>query len=501
VAGPIFERGHALRWLFDFLFSAVAIWLLGASTCDARPEPQSNYIRNQGSERVIIFVHGFGGNSIDTWTNGSSYWPEMISNDHDFDGADIFVYQYPTSITESMTPDEVAGDMRSVLTAQRVSNRRQIVFIAHSMGGVVTRDYLLGNPDVAKRTSFIEFLSTPTDGSSLAFLGRVVNSPQIMKLTTDIQKDYLGDLSRQWSSENLARIPSYCAYETRDTLFYGRVVSMESATHLCTRHISAVDANHFEIAKPKDSNSPPYTTFKESYLEAFERSKPQAEQTAEALIINRNGGTIDSLIVDHNVVVGAPVILDNAGHIGPSRVEDNWVGPRPPKTKCRGQRGELSGQPALAATEEAPDHKSPSHLGNVVISFSTFIGVSDLFGSSTDSGGSRIIDNSYFRERHDAVPPFRISSQQVIRNYDGTVIRMLSAQVDKEAKCDYFIIALRGDSLINFWVTDGHRVIGVDQVPLAGFEITKIVNPSGEFTVLMRQKAAPTGVDMKVWWK
>jgi pimeloyl-ACP methyl ester carboxylesterase len=496
------SEGHRLRRLFDFLVSAVAVWLLATSICNASPPPlQSGYVRNQGSDRVIIFVHGFGGNSIDTWTNGSSYWPEMIRNDRDFDGSDIFVYQYPTSITESMTPDEVAGDMRSVLKAEGVSNRRQIIFIAHSMGGVVTRDYLLGNPGVAKRTSFIQFLATPTDGSSLAFLGRVLRSPQIMKLGTDIQKDYLGDLSRQWSLEDLGLIPSYCAYETQDTLFYGRVVSMESATHLCTRQISAVDANHLDIAKPKDSNSQPYTTFKANYLEAFEQHESPTQQSGEALIINRNGGTIDSLIADHNVVVGAPVILDNAGHIGPSRVEDNWVGPNPPETKCRDERGDLGGQPPSIDTEQAADHGTPSHLGNVLIRYSTFIGVSDLFGSSTDSGGARIIDNSHFREQHDVAPPFRISSRQVVRNYDGTIITSVSAQVDKEAKCDYFIIALKGEGLINFWVTDGHRVIGADQVPLAGFEIKKIANPSGEFTVSIRQKAELPRLEERVWLK
>lgn len=481
------KRGHRLRRLFDFLVSAVAIWLLAASICSARPPLQSGYVRNQGSDRVIIFVHGFGGNSIDTWTNGSSYWPEMISNDRDFDGSDIFVYQYPTSIAESMTPDEVAGDMRSVLKAQRVSNRGQIIFIAHSMGGVVTRDYLLGNPDVAKRTSFIQFLATPTDGSSLAFLGRVLKSPQIMRLGTDIQKDYLGDLSRHWSLENLELIPSYCAYETQDTLFYGRVVGMESATHLCTRQISAIDANHFDIAKPKDANSQPYTTFKANYLEAFEQHKPQTQQSGEALIINRSGGTINSLIADHNFVVGAPVILDNSGHIRPSRIQDNWVVPGPPETKCRGQRGEFGGQPPSMETEEATGRGTPSHLGNTVMSYNTIIGVSDLFGSSIDSGGP--------------APPFRITSRQEVRNYDGTIITTFFAQVDKEAKCDYFVIALKGEGLITFWVTDGHRIIGVDQVPLAGFEIKKIVNPSGKFTVSIRQKAVLPRLEEKVWWR
>jgi triacylglycerol esterase/lipase EstA (alpha/beta hydrolase family) len=159
-------------------------------------------------------VHGFRGNGIETWSNGTSYWPDMIVKDRDYDGVDVFTYEYPTSFTDNLTLDEIAGNMHAVLQVNGVTDRQQIIFIAHSMGGVIVRDYLINNPEIANKTAFIQFLSTPTDGSSLANLAVIFNNPQLAKLTIDIERDYLGILSRQWASQNLQKIPSYCAYET-----------------------------------------------------------------------------------------------------------------------------------------------------------------------------------------------------------------------------------------------------------------------------------------------
>ena len=110
------------------LYVFIALLLLGVPTLDpsyAGHLAESTYIRNTGKDKVIIFVHGLLGDSVSTWTNGQSYWPMMIANDHDFDGFDVFVYQYPTSINADLSPDQVADDMRTVLQSNGVSDRKQ----------------------------------------------------------------------------------------------------------------------------------------------------------------------------------------------------------------------------------------------------------------------------------------------------------------------------------------------------------------------------------------
>jgi hypothetical protein len=62
-------------------------------------EPEPRYLRRDASEAVaIVFIHGVLGDSTSTWTNGQSYWPELLSKDRDFDGTSIYVYEYPTDL-------------------------------------------------------------------------------------------------------------------------------------------------------------------------------------------------------------------------------------------------------------------------------------------------------------------------------------------------------------------------------------------------------------------
>ena len=50
------------------------------------------------NSRIIIFMHGFTGNSTDTWVNRETnrYWPQIVNLDPAFNGTDIISYDYPT---------------------------------------------------------------------------------------------------------------------------------------------------------------------------------------------------------------------------------------------------------------------------------------------------------------------------------------------------------------------------------------------------------------------
>ena len=56
--------------------------------------------RNNGKERVIVFVHGIYGSAAGTWTcaKTGSTWPKMLLGDHAFDNADVYVAQNPNTV-------------------------------------------------------------------------------------------------------------------------------------------------------------------------------------------------------------------------------------------------------------------------------------------------------------------------------------------------------------------------------------------------------------------
>src|SRR5262249_27296467 len=154
-----------------------------------------------------------------------------------------------TSLWATLSIDELAENMRLQFAAHDVSSHSQIAFLSHSMGGLITRAFLLKNRDVALRTKLVYFFSTPTTGSEVAQIATLIlRNPQLSKMQTMRSADYLGDLQRQWLSAEFG-IPSYCAYEKRKT--YGlEVVTQASASSLCTKRLDPIDADHLNIVKP-----------------------------------------------------------------------------------------------------------------------------------------------------------------------------------------------------------------------------------------------------------
>ena len=252
------------------LILSVALLFVTSLPLTAAEQTISQFVRQTaGADTVIVFVHGFGGDGVTTWTSSSgTYWPVMLTKDPAFDGTDIFVYSYTTGFAATLSIDELAEDMRRTLRAKGVAGYKKLIFLSHSMGGLVTRAYLLKNSRRRRADSVCLFFSTPTSGSQIASVARFVSaSPQVAKMINMSPEDYLADLARQWLAARFS-FPSYCAYEKRPTGGVALVVEMGSAVLLCTRPTDPIDADHMNIVKPETQNSAPHLAFKAAYAEA-----------------------------------------------------------------------------------------------------------------------------------------------------------------------------------------------------------------------------------------
>ena len=64
-----------------------------------------------GRPRVIVFVHGFTGDSTDTWlASNGAYFPRMLAIDDRVKLANVFVASYETHWTKESGTIGVAGD-------------------------------------------------------------------------------------------------------------------------------------------------------------------------------------------------------------------------------------------------------------------------------------------------------------------------------------------------------------------------------------------------------
>ncbi|WP_407149248.1 esterase/lipase family protein [Bradyrhizobium sp. ORS 86] len=221
------------------------------------------------ADTVIVFVHGITGDAIGTWSSAKAYWPQLVADDPAFGTADVYVYEYPSRFFNvGLSVDEMSEDMRIRFDADGVSSHRNLVFLAHSMGGLIVRSYLLKNRGIAGHTKLLYLLATPSLGSELASWAALASdNPQLANMKRLQSNDFLSNLNRRWLAANMP-FPTRCAYEKRP-IAKRVVVDEASASHLCSGPLDPIDADHIEIAKPEDRGAAQY----QSFLNAFRDSR------------------------------------------------------------------------------------------------------------------------------------------------------------------------------------------------------------------------------------
>jgi pimeloyl-ACP methyl ester carboxylesterase len=237
------------------------------------------YLKPPSHKRVIVFINGIFGDAVSTWQNNSgSYWPELLAADRDFADVDIYIHSFDSpKIATADSIDELAGRMNDFLTVDKViSDHDQAVFICHSMGGLVTRAFLLKARPAPRKVPMIYFYATPTTGANITEIAKhISNNPQLKDMLPLREDGYVGDLQNRWlatsDDPNLSyplTIASYCAYEKLDT-FGIRIVERQSATNLCNRETRGILTNHIDIVKPQDTSRDAYVFFKAAYTRNF----------------------------------------------------------------------------------------------------------------------------------------------------------------------------------------------------------------------------------------
>ncbi|KAG0124311.1 Alpha/Beta hydrolase protein [Tuber indicum] len=230
----------------------------------------------------IVALHGLGGDRFRTWTHDSGacwirdFLPEQIP------GARIMTFGYNSGVAFSQNVAGIsvfANDLLDRLKGLRRhidESTRPIIFICHSLGGIVCKRSLVLSheqpmyQDILKSTHGIVFMGTPHRGSTIAdwtkMFASIVNN---VLISTLMRSDLLKDL--QTNSRALQEITSSFKYRTSGlqiVTFYEQeitaplkklVVDMDSAIlDLPNERPVPVNANHRDICKFSHAKSEKY---------------------------------------------------------------------------------------------------------------------------------------------------------------------------------------------------------------------------------------------------
>ena len=234
-------------------------------------------------ERVaVIFVHGITG-SKETWRNPrtQAFFPEMLSKDVDLRASvDVYHLDFESFRFSGPPMDKIgAAVAKAVDPLIKAKKYSRVVFIGHSLGGLVARAYLIHVKFRYGHQGLIRFpiiisISTPFEGSSLASFGTWVSGNEHLRILVPIRENDFQKLVNDGMAKiqskmtecaslgSITELVHFSAYETKPITAVGIIVSQQSATGLAKEPFP-VAKDHWEIGKPENVNDQPFPWVKQ----------------------------------------------------------------------------------------------------------------------------------------------------------------------------------------------------------------------------------------------
>lgn len=236
----------------------------------------------------LIFVHGLLSSSDSCWRSSEGiFWPELIAADKDFLEASIFLGGYHTSVNSGKydIAQCVAELVRALkLTIARYSapiSSRNIVFICHSLGGVVVRRMLEEHQRLFRDKNIsIILVASPTMGSAYAASFRKIASAYGHKVAeqllpnSDALKDIDDRFRRLIADNEFASLTGAEIVEHRGPVLIkglpfrtAPIVSASSASRYFGPTTLIAGTDHFSIAKPTSVNHETHRFLREFFID------------------------------------------------------------------------------------------------------------------------------------------------------------------------------------------------------------------------------------------
>jgi protein SERAC1 len=248
------------------------------------PRGVKDWVECDDAEVDICFIHGLTGNRDSTWTTKGQAepWPKtLLPAELPNTKASIFTYGYDAYIVRlghasSNRLTNHAMNFLQIVTLDREkknASNRPLVIVAHSLGGLVTKQAILNSKDSPEKnlrnmynmTKGIIFMGTPHTGSWMAnwskipadILGILKSANTDLLRVLQTNDELLNKLNRDFlyllrtlreGPQDERKINVVCFFEEIGYPKIGHIVSEASATFASDPPIS-VHANHSDMVK------------------------------------------------------------------------------------------------------------------------------------------------------------------------------------------------------------------------------------------------------------
>lgn len=236
--------------------------------CPSSTDTSHQYFGSPDADDLVIVIHGLCGDAKTTWTNPTTHFvfPEELARDFTKENHPAYVvaFDYVSRLQGGPSILSIADHLEfEIGELLKKHSYRTLRIVAHSMGGLVAREYILrrqlrAHPQL--KVTNVVLLATPNNGSELAELGRLISESRQVEELRHIDKGntYLESLNKDWNREfksegHYRHMLLYAAYEELAMPAVGQVVKLSSAVPHADQSMG-FQQDHVSISKPKERN-------------------------------------------------------------------------------------------------------------------------------------------------------------------------------------------------------------------------------------------------------
>ncbi|MFQ3246843.1 MAG: pimeloyl-ACP methyl ester carboxylesterase [Arenicella sp.] len=282
--------------------------------------------------RHVVLIHGLTGDRLKTWTNNDDiFWPNWIADDVKDTAVWTLGYEAPQSKFSRKTSShlfDLAVNIRQLVLSEERLSFGEVVFIGHSMGGLIIKQMLLSFDQKARATDIrcqnlmvrvrrVIFLATPHGGSSLSDIQdllRVILRPSLSSAALKKDAPELRRIKEEYKTMSTARnLQHLTLFETQPYKFWGirtvLIVTPSSADPGLNEEPVPIAADHDSICKPLDKSSDIYRFIIDFILEA---PLEPAQYFLERGLVQNNVKTLQHGNLELKPKGAAPRTLDDS---------------------------------------------------------------------------------------------------------------------------------------------------------------------------------------------
>ncbi|MBT8253358.1 MAG: hypothetical protein HKN00_06565 [Flavobacteriaceae bacterium] len=251
--------------------------------------------RNEGTDNLVIFVHGFSGEASGTF----GQIPKMLLEDKDMNGWDMRPFGYSQFVNPEMGKEVWAG----ISDIDRIANElklsiiykfnaySRIAIVAHSLGGLVAQKALLSlKPEHMLRVSHLVMYGTPSDGID----------PQVLKNTwqekyeaMSREGDFIKELRSSWTNSFKDGIPFKLKVAGSISDEY---VDLSSCFEPFEEsNCEMIDGDHLRMVKPDSADSASYQLIVKTLTDSEFANKYLNKEEVN-LALGKYGVTVQTLL-------------------------------------------------------------------------------------------------------------------------------------------------------------------------------------------------------------